>query len=138
MSDIPPPLPGYFPTELIDPFEIFVGPVFETGARGARRFAFKVGERHANRSGFLHGGMLATLADMTLGQAVWDATDNAPSVTLGMQMQFLKPVRLHDIIEVTPQLMRRTRALVFMRGEFMVAGEIAFAATSTWKLLGQN
>ena len=131
-------LPGFVPTELIDPFEIHVGPLFETGARGRRRFAFKVDRRHANRSGFLHGGMLATLADMTLGQAVWDVTDNAPSVTLGMQMQFLKAVRLHDIVEVTPQLLRRTRALVFMRGDFTVHGEIAFAATSTWKLLGQN
>jgi uncharacterized protein (TIGR00369 family) len=125
------------PTELIDPFEIFVGPVFERGTRGARRFAFTPDARHGNRSGFLHGGMLATLADMTLGQAVWDVTDNAPSVTVAMQMQYLRAVRLDDIVEVTPLVLRRTRALVFVRGEFAVDGEIAFAANGIWKLVGQ-
>ena len=32
MSDQTPPLPGFVRTVLVDPFEIYVGPVFETGA----------------------------------------------------------------------------------------------------------
>ena len=126
---------GYTETKLIDPFEVFVGPVFERREDGVRRFAFVVDERHVNMRGVLHGGMLMTFADLALGAAVWDATDNAPCVTLNMQTQFLKSARAGDLVEVAPQLTRRTRSLVFMRGDFTVAGGTIMTAASIWKLL---
>lgn len=129
---------GFRETKLIDPFEIFVGPVWEIGDGPERRFAFRVEARHANRSGGLHGGMLMTFADLTLGAAVWDATDNAACVTLNMQTQFLKAVGEGDLVEVCPQITRRTRALVFVRGDFTVAGDVVFTASSVWKLLGRG
>src|ERR1700704_4829422 len=122
--------PGFTQTHLVDPFELHVGPIFEQGEKGARRFGFRVEARHVNMRGIIHGGMLMTFADAALGQAVWDFTDRAPSVTLNMQSQFLKPAKEGDIIEVTPQLVRKTKSLVFMRGDFQVRGETVFAVTS--------
>lgn len=133
-----PPLPGFVPTHLIDPFEIYVGPVFENGAVGAKTYVMRADSRHMNRRGVMHGGMFMTLADLTLGQAVWDATDKAAVVTLNMQTHFLKPAVEGDIIQVVPELVRRTRALVFMRGDFTVNGEIVFTAASVWKVLGHS
>ena len=130
--------PGYREIKLVDPFEIFVGPAYEAGEGVDRRYAFVVDERHVNMRGIIHGGMLMTLADLTLGQAVWDATDRAPSVTMNMQSQFLKPARKGQRIEVVPEITRRTRALVFARGDFTVDGEVIFTASSVWKLLGQD
>jgi len=135
MSALP---PGYDEVRLIDPFEIHVGPAFAQGAKGARRYAFRAEAQHCNMRGVVHGGMLMTLADMTLGQAVWDATDDAACVTLSMHSQFLKPARAGDLIEVAPELTRRTRGLVFMRGVFGVAGETVMTVQSVWKLLGQE
>lgn len=129
-------LAGFTETKLIDPFEIFIGPVFEKGAPGEKTFALPIDERHVNARGVIHGGMLMTFADAALGQAVWDVTDHAPSVTLNMQGQFLKPAKTGDIVTVTPELIRRTKAFVFMRGDFQVRGDTIFAATSVWKLLG--
>jgi hypothetical protein len=43
-----------------------------------------------------------------------------------------------DIVDVQPLLLRRTRALLFLRGDFMVENEPIFTATSVWKLLGQD
>ena len=131
-------LPGFVETRLIDPFEIYVGPVFERGAKTARRFALRIDERHVNMRGVIHGGMLMTFADLALGQAVWDATGNAACVTLGMQTQFLKPARAGEIVEVLPELVRKTRSLVFMRGDFKVGEETIFTAASIWKLLGRE
>lgn len=133
-----PPLPGYVLCRLVDPFEIYVGPVFERGEAGAKSYAMRLDTRHMNRRGVLHGGMFMTYADLTLGQAVWDVTDKAPCVTLNMQTHFLKPAVEGDILVVAPELVRRTRALVFMRGDFKVAGETVFTASSVWKLLGQS
>jgi acyl-coenzyme A thioesterase PaaI-like protein len=132
------PLSGYRETALVDPFEVFIGPVYEQGEPPARRFAFLVDARHVNMRGVIHGGMLMSFADAALGQAVWDVTDRAPSVTLGMQSQFLKGAKLGDVVQVKPELVRRTRSFVFMRGDFQVDGETVFAATSVWKLLGQD
>jgi uncharacterized protein (TIGR00369 family) len=132
------PLSGFRETTLVDPFEIFIGPIYEQGEPPARGFAFLVDERHVNMRGVIHGGMLMSFADAALGQAVWDATDRAPSVTLNMQSQFLKPARVGDVVLVKPELIRRTRSFVFMRGDFQVAGETVFAATSVWKLLGRD
>ncbi|HXL98914.1 MAG TPA: PaaI family thioesterase [Rhizomicrobium sp.] len=132
------PLPGYKETALVDPFEVFVGPVYEQGEPPARRFAILIDARHVNMRGVIHGGMLMTFADAALGQAVWDVTDRAPSVTLNMQSQFLKPARAGDVIVVQPELIRRTRSFVFMRGDFRVGDETVLAVSSVWKLLGQD
>ena len=127
---------GFSDTRLIDPFEIHVGPVWEQGETGARRFAFRVDKRHINMRGVIHGGMLMTFADAALGQAAWDACDHANCVTLTMQSQFLAPAREGDWIEVAPVLTRRTRALMFLRGDFTVEGEPVFSVSSVWKVLG--
>ena len=129
---------GFSQTTLVDPFELFVGPVYDRRSDEGRRFAFRVDERHVNLRGVLHGGMLMTFADLALGAAVWDATGNAPCVTLNMQTQFLKSAHTGDLVEVLPQLIRRTRSLVFMRGDFTVGGEVSMTASSIWKLLGQD
>jgi len=129
---------GYTETRLVDPFEIYVGPVFEQGGVGAKRFAFRADERHLNRRGVVHGGMLMTFADAALGQAAWDATDRAPSVTLNMQSHFLRGVVKDDLVEVVPIITRKTRALVFIRGDFKVKDEVVMTVSSVWKLLGQD
>ena len=130
-------LAGFVETKLVDPFEVFIGPVFEHGALGEKTFALPIDERHVNARGVIHGGMLMAFADCALGQAVWDVTGNAPSVTLNMQGQFLKIAKAGDVVLVKPELIRRTKAFVFMRGDFKVKDEPVFAVTSVWKLLGQ-
>jgi uncharacterized protein (TIGR00369 family) len=130
------PPPGFTQTRLVDPFELHVGPVFEQGEKGARRFAFQIDARHVNMRGVIHGGMLMTFADAALGQAAWDACDHAACVTLNMQSQFLAPAMEGDWIEVLPVLTRRTKSLIFLRGDFTVKGAPIFSVQSVWKILG--
>lgn len=132
------PPKGYTETRLIDPFEIHVGPVYEKGAKGKKRYALRVDSRHVNGRGVVHGGMYLTFADAALGQAVWDATDRAPSVTLNMQAQFLRGAAVGDLLEVEPEVVRKTRALLFIRGDFTVEGQTVFTVQSLWKLLGEQ
>ncbi len=129
---------GYTDTRLIDPFEIHVGPVWEQGEKGARRFAFRVDKRHVNMRGVIHGGMLMTFADAAFGQAAWDACDHADVVTLNMQSQFLAPAKEGDLVEVLPVLTRRTKSLIFLRGDFTVDGAPIFSVSSVWKILGRD
>jgi acyl-coenzyme A thioesterase PaaI-like protein len=130
--------PGYRQTKLADPFEIHLGPIHETGEPPERRFALLIDERHVNRRLVMHGGMMMTYADATLGALAADLSNGVMSVTLNMQSQFLAPAKLGHIIEVKPELTRRTRAMLFIRGDFTVEGEIVMTASSVWKLLGQG
>ncbi len=129
---------GFSEVRLIDPFEIHVGPVYGAGDTDSRRYAFRIAAHHCNLRGVVHGGMLMTFADLALGQAVWDATDKAPSVTLNMQSQFIAPAHEGDLVEVCPELTRQTRGMVFMRGDFTVKGKIVMTVQSVWKLLGKD
>ncbi len=130
--------PGFAETRLTDPFELHVGPVYEQGEKGAKRFGFRVDKHHVNMNGVVHGGMLMTFADAAFGQAAWDATDHGDVVTLNMQSQFLGPAREGDWIEVAPVLTRRTRSLIFLRGDFTVDGAAVYSVSSVWKILGER
>lgn len=132
--DTPVP-PGFTTTALFDPFELHCGPFFDRGAPGPRHQAFRVDERHVNLQGICHGGMLLTFADSAMGLAAWDATDRAPCVTVSMQATFVRPARHGELVEVTPEIVRRTRELIFLRGDFKVGGELIATVTSVWKLL---
>jgi len=128
--------PGFVETTLIDPFELHIGPIYEQGEKGAKRFGLRIDARHVNMRGVIHGGMLMTFADAAFGQAAWDATDHADVVTLNMQSQFLAPAKEGDWLEVAPVVTRKTRALIFLRGDFTVYGAPVFAVSSVWKILG--
>ncbi|MCP5433328.1 MAG: PaaI family thioesterase [Alphaproteobacteria bacterium] len=138
-EDIPVP-DGYGLMPLVDPFEAYVGPFFERmrdGPSGPELMvAFRVDERHLNGAGSVHGGMLMTFADAALGTAIWRLTSRVPSVTVSMQIDFLKPARLGDLVETAPILTRRTRSILFVRATFEVGGEPVLHATSLWKVLG--
>ena len=137
MSTIAPP-PGFTETRLVDPFERHVGPIWEEGEKGAKRFGLRIAKEHVNMRGVIHGGMLMTFADAAFGQAAWDATDHADVVTLNMQSQFLAPAKEGDWLEVLPVLTRKTRSLIFLRGDFTVDGAAVFSVSSVWKILGAN
>jgi hypothetical protein len=55
-----------------------------------------------------------------------------------MQSQCIKGARIADSVEVKPIVTRRTRSIIFIRGDFEVAGEIIFSCASLWKIIGQD
>ncbi len=130
--------PGFLEMRLVDPFEIHVGPFYAIGEKGAKRFGLRVDKRHVNMNGVVHGGLLMTFADAAMGQSAWDACDHAACVTLNMQSQFLSPAREGDWIEVAPVLTRKTRSLIFLRGDFTVDGAAVYSVSSVWKILGRD
>ncbi len=133
---------GYVETPLWDPFEAFMGPFFDkrvTNADGQEEvwMAFYVDDRHLNMRDVVHGGMMATFADAVLGSIAWNATGRKPFVTLSMQMNFLKGPRLGDLVECRATITRKTRAILFVAGEFFVGEEVVMTASSLWKIIGK-
>lgn len=112
-----------------------VGPLYVRPCGGGlRAFAFRAEQKHANLIGIVHGGMLMTLADRALGVAAWDKAGK-PCVTIQFDMQFLSAVAMGELAEMTPEIVRATRSLVFVRGMLMVGDRAAASATGVWKML---
>lgn len=128
---------GFFEQELIDPFEKFVGPLFERDENGQRVVAFRVDERHLGHDGVhAHEGQLMTFADASMGcTAYWD-NDHAPCATLSLQVSFLRFPKLGELVECRACFTRKTRSILFVEGAISVGGEPVMSATSLWKVLG--
>ncbi len=79
-----------------------------------------VDERHINRSGVLHGGMLTTILDAACGYAgTYSADPDSPrrAFTLSLTCQFVRAARLGETLTATGLLSGGGKSVYFARGE---------------------
>lgn len=57
----------------MDDFTTLAGPLWSRLEAGAKRYAFLAEQKHLNRYGGVHGGMLLWLADKALRLKAWEA-----------------------------------------------------------------
>ncbi len=128
---------GYLPIlNPVDPFEHVIGPFYERPETdGAASYAFQVREAHTNMAGIAHGGMLMSFADTVVAHAAFAANGSDHVVTLSMSASFLAPARIGDLVECRPTLIRKTAEILFVGGDFMVAGAVILSAKSLWKTI---
>ena len=53
-------------------------------------------------------------------------------------MHFIDAVQIGEFVEAKCRVVRRTRSLIFMSGEFMVGDRTVATANGVWKALGKN
>jgi uncharacterized protein (TIGR00369 family) len=95
--------------------------------------AFELADFMFNPQGWLHGGVLSTAMDVSMGHLL-DRTAG-PGMTLEFKVQFLAPVR-EGRVRCRGRIMRLGKSLAFMTSEALDAsGQQAAFATATWKLL---
>lgn len=126
--------PGWTRAAQYDPFEAHLLPFFERRVDGVREYATVLDERHLNAASVAHGGVLMTFADAVLGYAIWDVTDQAHCVTVSQQTQFLSAATAGELIQCRPVVVRKTREIVFVRGDFFCGERAVFTASAVWKL----
>ncbi len=79
----------------------------------------RIDERHLNPMGILHGGMLATFADMLLPITIHH---DAPQIgrrflpTINLQIDYLASAKPGQWLQGRAQVLRVTRSLVFTQG----------------------
>ncbi|MDE0941353.1 MAG: PaaI family thioesterase [Alphaproteobacteria bacterium] len=121
-----------------DTFESLVGPLYEKWEGEVYTCGFRAAPHHGNRRGVVHGGMLFTFADHTLGNMVWARNDNAPCATVTLNVDYLAGAKTGDWIECTGAVTRETRSLVFIKGQLTVDGQPVLTASGVWKKLGAD
>ena len=138
-SDIP-PVAEAVRFDLNDPFEVRAGPFWYTAALEktagdtalrSREFWLRVQERHCNTSSIVHGGLLMTMADLTMADAARDG--NGDWVTISFDSHFVASAQLGDLLHSIAVCTRRTSRTAFVRGVVSSRSEDASDQTTTSK-----
>ncbi|MBK9360111.1 MAG: PaaI family thioesterase [Rubrivivax sp.] len=128
------PPPGYRMCDMPDgPFTQPLGPLF-IRLDGAG-FAFRAGERHCNARGVMHGGMLMTFADQTLGLTVQRAVGSIEVATVSLNCDLIDGARPGDFVEGEAMVTRITRSIVFVQGSVRCGDRVLLTASGLWKRL---
>ncbi len=114
------PLHRFLGIELLDPADPPAG------------IWFPVAESSQNQVGLLHGGVVTALLDVASFLALMPLLGEAEhAVTHDMSVSLLRPVGAGSRVEVSAQVLRRGRAVAFMRAEARVDDRLVAAAQVT-------
>jgi acyl-coenzyme A thioesterase PaaI-like protein len=116
-------------------FGTYVGPFYRPIDGDALLYGFVADERHGNKRGVTHGGMLATAFDVALGNACWAAAKQQPSATVQLNIQYISALKLGEFATIRSEIIKATRSLVFARGVMRVDDSIVATADGVWKIL---
>ncbi|GAA5161752.1 PaaI family thioesterase [Pseudonocardia eucalypti] len=112
------------------PFVDLIGPLYSRGRGLDLRLALRIDSRHLNGTGTVHGGVLATLADLAIGYAVASSTDPpTPLTTSSMTVNLSGTARPGDVITTRSRLQHQGSRVVLAHCELMV-GERTVAQAS--------
>lgn len=109
-----------------------LGPLYSARRDGVLRFAFHCDEGHTNAMGWVHGGLLMTFADQTLGLTVQDVLNTDHVATVSLNCEFIAGVRPGRWIEGVAHVLRVTSELVFIEGRIMCDETIVLTASGLW------
>jgi uncharacterized protein (TIGR00369 family) len=98
-------------------------------------FGFETGPAQHNGNGVVHGGILATCMDHTMGRVARNAAE-AKVATIQLDLHYLAPAIPGQFLEVRGEVVRRTRSVIFLRGLLTAEGKPLLSATGIWKVLG--
>ena len=96
------------------------------------RVTFPVADVLRNPQGSLHGGVMASAMDISMGHLV--AKVAGPGATIEMKIQFMRPV-MGGTVTCEGRFTRRGRSMSFMESRlYSEDGKLAALATATWKM----
>lgn len=114
------------------PLNRFLGVRLRDPADPAAGLWFPVGPSAQNQARVLHGGVVTTLLDTASYLALLPRlSDTEHAVTHDQTVSLLRPVAADARVDVTATVLRRGRAVAFMRAEAVVDGEFVATAQVT-------
>ena len=101
-------------------------------------FKSTINNNHLNAAGITHGGYLSALIDAGAGTAAHRSVDNAPCVTISLDLKFIGVSKLGDEIFGNVKILKKTKTLIFLFCELRCKNKIITSASGVWKILKIN
>ncbi len=84
---------------------------------------FLTNETHSNINGVVHGGALATLADIGLFLIASDGKDKMNGATLSLSLNYLRPGKMGRFIHCQGRVVRAGSSIIFVEGSILDQAE---------------
>jgi uncharacterized protein (TIGR00369 family) len=128
--------PGFAKIPSTSNFHELVGPLYELHDDAQHRIGFVVAEKHRNRRGIVHGGMICTLADFAMGHAASLATGTPRKlVTVNLSIDFAGNASVGDWIEAHVDVMRPGTRVAFINCFIYHGAERIARSSATFQIL---
>ena len=114
------------------------GVMFRTISETEYEFKSTINENHLNAAGITHGGYLAALIDAGAGTAAHRSADNAPCVTISLDLKFIGSSKIGDEVIGITKILKKTKTLVFLFCELKCNDKIITSASGVWKILKRS
>ena len=111
------------------------GVLFRNISETDYEFKSTINKNHLNAAGITHGGYLSSLVDAGAGTAAHRAAENAPCVTISLELKFIGSSKEGDEILGHVKILKKTKTLVFLFCELKCDNKIITSATGVWKIL---
>ena len=111
------------------------GVMFRNISESEYEFKSVINENHLNAAGITHGGYLAALIDAGAGTAAHRSAQNAPCVTISLDLKYIGATKIGDEIIGHVKILKKTKTLVFLFCELKCNGKIITSASGVWKIL---
>ena len=111
------------------------GVMFRDISDSEYEFKSTINENHLNAAGITHGGYLSALIDAGAGTAAHRSTDNAPCVTISLDLKFIGISKARDEIIGHVKIQKKTKTLIFLLCELKCNNKIIASASGVWKIL---
>lgn len=115
-------------------FIALVGAHAPTAEDGEARLEVEVDDRHLNPAGTVHGGLLATLVDTTMGAAVRSATEGEVPATSQLSITYLRPGRPGRLV-VSATVRKRGESLTVCEADVVQDEKSLVHALATFALV---
>jgi uncharacterized protein (TIGR00369 family) len=114
----------------LSPFNSLVGPLYERRRGDEVSIGVRIDEKHTNSRGICHGGLLATIADLSLGYAMLAKTGGKGGfVTAHLAVDYAGAARIGDWVESAVEVQRMGKRLAFANC-YLVCGEARIVRAS--------
>ena len=98
-------------------------------------FKSTINKNHLNAAGITHGGYLAALIDAGAGTSAHRAANNAPCVTISLDLKFIGASKVDDEIIGKTRILKKTNSLIFLFCELNCNNKTIASASGIWKIL---
>ena len=111
------------------------GVLFKTISQDEYHFKTTIKENHLNAAGITHGGFIAAFVDAGAGTAAHRSAESNPCVTVSLELKFISMVRLGQELIGKTKIQKKTKSMIFLTCELLVANKIVATASGVWKIL---
>jgi acyl-coenzyme A thioesterase 13 len=130
--------PGFGPLFRSSPVIDLVGPVYSKGEGADLVLGLRVEKKHCNMRGTLHGGIVATLADIALGYTIAFSTQPPTGlVTANLTLDFAGTAKIGDWLEAKVDVQKKGSRLAFANCYLSVGDSRIVRASAVFVVAGE-